>query len=45
MSRTTCVLGVSGLSMRLADLGASSVIIVGVSLRLPGPDESRYQFR
>ena len=37
MSRTTCVLGVSCVTARLADLGVGLMAVVGVSLRLPVP--------
>jgi hypothetical protein len=41
MSQTMCVLGVSDVSARLADLRDRSMTIFGVPLRLLRPDESR----
>jgi hypothetical protein len=40
-SHTTYVSAVSGVSARLADLGFGSAVVVGVSPRLPRPDEYR----
>jgi hypothetical protein len=45
MSHTTCVFGVSGVSVHLADLALRLAVVAGVSGRLPRPDEFRYQFR
>jgi hypothetical protein len=41
MSRTTCVFGVSAVSVRLADLLGRPAIVVGVSVLLPRFGESR----
>jgi hypothetical protein len=41
MSHTTCVLSVSGVSAHLADLVAGPAPVLGVSGRLPCPNESR----
>jgi hypothetical protein len=41
MSSTTCVLPVSGVLVRLADLGVGLVTVLSVSPRLPRSDQSR----